>query len=470
METKILTVLELTSAIKSLLEPSFCKIIVRGEISNSKLHSSGHFYFSLKDDAAQIACAFFKNSLLKAGGKLPKDGDHVIVKGELSIYPPRGSYQIIVKELEFAGIGELLLKLHQLKEKLNAKGWFDPVHKKKLPKIPKIIGVITSPTGAVIQDILNILNRRFSKFQLILNPVRVQGEGAALEIAKAINDFNHYKLADVLIVGRGGGSLEDLWAFNEEVVAEAIFHSQIPIISAVGHETDYSISDFVADIRAPTPSAAAEIVIAEKAQVMNTLLSYHAQAHKLLNHAISLKMSSLKALIKQPVFSSPYHILGRYLQQFDDTKQKLNVTLKNRLDTEKNNLTNISKQIHLLNPLKQIPLLKVKTINYKKKLLEAWSSGQNLRINALNSQKKQKFLLESLKKIFLTKRQNLIKTVAHLRSIDPKNLLKKGYSILFSGKNNSIILSVQELTTGEEILAKVSDGTIKATINNIEKL
>ncbi len=276
---KVFSVSELTGAIKSLLEPNFRAISVQGEISNFKLQSSGHLYFSMKDADAQISCALFRGNAA-ALPKMPKDGDQVVAKGELSIYAPRGSYQIIIRELSFLGVGELLLKLHQLKETLAARGWFEATRKKPLPKLPRRIGIVTSPTGAVIQDILHVLKRRFANMEVILNPVKVQGEGAAAEIAQAIQDMNRYQLADVLIVGRGGGSIEDLWAFNEEIVAKAIFESKIPIISAVGHETDFTIADFVADVRAPTPSAAAEIATAEKAHLVKMVENASKEAHR----------------------------------------------------------------------------------------------------------------------------------------------------------------------------------------------
>jgi exodeoxyribonuclease VII large subunit len=269
-EHPILTVSQLSQAIKLSLETAFPFVQLQGEISNCKPHSSGHLYFSLKDAHAQISAVMFRPdaATLKF---TPKDGTQVIAIGEINVYPTSGKYQIVVRELRPMGIGELLLKLEELKMKITKLGWFRKEHKKPLPKFPKRIGVVTSPTGAAIQDMLNILTRRFSGFHLILYPVKVQGEGAAQEIAHAIEQFNHYELADVLIVGRGGGSIEDLWAFNEEVVAKAIFESKIPIISAVGHETDHCIADYVADIRAPTPSAAAEIVIAEKGQQLHHL-------------------------------------------------------------------------------------------------------------------------------------------------------------------------------------------------------
>jgi exodeoxyribonuclease VII large subunit len=250
IELPVLSVSGLTQSIKMLLEGQFSFVAVQGEVSNCKLQASGHLYFSIKDANAQLSAVMFKGDLAKVP-RLPKDGDQVILKGGLNVYPPSGKYQIVVRTLEWAGVGALLLQLEALKAKLKGLGYFDSGRKKPLPKFPKTIGVVTSPTGAVIQDILNVLERRISEFHLILNPVKVQGPGASQEIAAAIDFFNKHQLADVLIVGRGGGSLEDLWAFNEEVVAAAIFRSQIPVVSAVGHETDFTLADFVADVRAP---------------------------------------------------------------------------------------------------------------------------------------------------------------------------------------------------------------------------
>ncbi|MCB1149824.1 MAG: exodeoxyribonuclease VII large subunit, partial [Chlamydiia bacterium] len=275
-EPQSVTVSALTEQIRNLLEPRFFGISVRGEISNFKKHSSGHLYFTLKDAKAQIGAVMFAAS----AGRLravPKDGDQVLVTGNLNVYPPHGKYQIVVEEMTPLGLGELLMKLEQLKLEIKRRGWFEKEHKKLLPPFPKRIGIVTSPTGAAIQDILNVLSRRFAGVEILLNPVRVQGETAAAEIAQAIEQFNKYQLADVLIVGRGGGSLEDLFAFNEEIVARAVFESAIPIICAVGHETDHCIAEYVADMRAPTPSAAAELVIREKGEILERLKNQKSQ-------------------------------------------------------------------------------------------------------------------------------------------------------------------------------------------------
>lgn len=419
----VFSVSELTAAIKSLLESNFRTIQVRGEISNFKLQSSGHLYFSLKDANAQISSVLFRGSAAQLS-RMPKEGDQVIAIGELGLYAPRGQYQLIIRELQFLGVGELLLKLHQLKEKLQARGWFDPAKKKSLPKLPKKIGVVTSPTGAVIQDILNVLTRRFAGIQILLNPVKVQGDGAAQEIAQAIDDFNRYQLADVLIVGRGGGSIEDLWAFNEEIVAKSIFESNIPIISAVGHETDFTIADWVADVRAPTPSAAAEIVIAEKANLLKTLVSAEQTCRYRLLERIQQARQHLFALQRHPLLSSPYALLATPIQQLDAAMQRLS----------------------LLNPTNQIASLREKFASYPDQLELALS--------------------HALK----TKQERLRSLIDHLLSINPKNLLKKGYSLLFSEKDNSLILSVKNTQPNQPLKALVHDGTISATVTSTSLL
>ncbi|MEE9165043.1 MAG: exodeoxyribonuclease VII large subunit, partial [Nitrospinota bacterium] len=262
-ERQVYTVTEITRAIKFSLETEFPRVWIEGEISNLRIPSSGHMYLTIKDEESQIKVVMFRSgkSQLKFG---PKDGDQVIVKGKITVYEPRGEYQIVIDYMEPKGIGALQLAFQQLKEKLSKEGLFDEELKKSLPLLPQKIGIITSPTGAAVRDILNIIDRRFPNVHILIAPVKVQGEGAAQEIAAAVKDLNKIKGVDVIIVGRGGGSIEDLWAFNEEVVARAIFESEIPVISAVGHEIDFTISDFVADLRAPTPSAAAELVVRDK--------------------------------------------------------------------------------------------------------------------------------------------------------------------------------------------------------------
>src|SRR6266404_3017414 len=262
--SKIFTVAELTRSIRGALETKFGAVWVQGEISNYKLHPSGHQYFTLKDQRAQIACVIFRNTIAPLRQPLV-DGTHVQVYGSVSVFEARGQYQLSVQILQPRGLGLLQAKFDALKRKLDAEGLFDAARKRPLPKFPRRIGIVTSPSGAAIRDLLNVLRRRAPWLQILINPVRVQGTGAAAEIAVAIREFaapnEAFAPVDLIVVTRGGGSIEDLWEFNEEIVARAIFHSAVPIISAVGHEIDFTICDFVADLRAPTPSAAAELIV-----------------------------------------------------------------------------------------------------------------------------------------------------------------------------------------------------------------
>ena len=460
MNEKIYSVSELTFAIKAQLESSFRYIKIQGEISNFKKQSSGHMYFSLKDKNAQIQVALFRGNAqyLK---KLPKDGDHIIIRGEISVYPPRGNYQIIARELDFIGVGELLVKLHELKKKIQDLGWTDQKHKKTLPKIPKVIGVITSPTGAAIQDILHVLNRRFSTFQLLLNPVKVQGEGSAEEISKAVYEFNTYQLADILIVGRGGGSLEDLWAFNEEIVAKAIFESKIPIISAVGHETDLSIADLVADIRAPTPSAAAEIAVSEKEQCINQLHSFRRQTVRILNSHIKEFKKGLIGFRKHPFFSSPYALLSTPLQRFDEIKYKLDNAFLTHLNQIYFNLDSVKKRLKVLNPISSIQNQKKALSDYKSRLNNACTNFFYAKRDKF--QKKSIFISfdKSIKKFIQLNNEKLNFFKIHFSNLDPNHLLKRGYSILFSEKDNSIILSTKQIKQDQAVTAQLSDGKVR---------
>ncbi len=438
---KVFSVSELNSAIKSVLEPTFRFLSLRGEISNFKLQSSGHLYFSLKDEQSQISAVLFKMNAAQLS-RMPKEGDQVIAKGSLSLYSPRGQYQIVIQELQFLGQGELLLKLHQLKEILHQKGWFDPGRKKALPKFPKKIGVVTSPTGAVIQDIIHILTRRFSGFQVILNPVKVQGVGAAQEIAQAIHDFNRYELADVLIVGRGGGSIEDLWAFNEEIVAKAIYESKIPIISAVGHETDFTIADFVADVRAPTPSAAAEMVTAEKANLLKFLKNSETFLSSRISAQIRQGRLHLDAIRKHPLLSSPFMLLSFPIQKTDSLRNALDESILRAIREGRKKLQSYRERLELLRPSNQIGMLR--------KELKSYPERFKLAITTTVQTKKEKFHHLS----------------EHLRSVNPKNLLNKGYALL-QKNDGSLILSAKEVEPTTHLTALLHDGKIEATINQV---
>ena len=303
-----ISVSQLTTQIKNILEGEFESIWVSGEISNIKHHYSGHMYFTLKDDSAEIKAVMFKgfNQYLRFK---PEDGMQVFANGRISVYEQRGQYQIILKQLEPSGIGTLYLAFEALKKQLSEEGLFDIERKKEIPKYPNSIGIITSQSGAAVQDIFQILKRRAPFVDIVLRPTKVQGDGAASDIAQAIIEFNNYNKVDVIIVGRGGGSLEDLWPFNEEIVARAISASTIPIISAVGHETDYSISDMVADLRAPTPSAAAEIVSPSSSDIQDNINRYTIRIESFLKNLIERKWQNIDELINRHSRQQPQNII-----------------------------------------------------------------------------------------------------------------------------------------------------------------
>ncbi len=481
-----LTVSQLTQAIKLNLESTFPSLYLQGEVTNFKLQSSGHLYFSLKDANAQIAAVMFKAeaSFLKV---LPKSGDQVIIKGELNVYSPKGNYQLIVRELSYVGLGELLQKLEQLKIKLHHLGWFKSSRKKSLPRFPRRIGVVTSPTGAVIQDILHILTRRFSGFHLILNPVKVQGEGAAQEIAQAIEQFNRYGLVDVMIVGRGGGSLEDLWAFNEEIVAEAIIHSRIPIISAVGHETDHCIADYVADVRAPTPSAAAEIVISEKNQQLDYLGTLHKRIQQTIRHLIQQNFYRLQGVIKHPLFLHPYALIEWRMQKLDDSRPDIDQAIRQVLQYKRHQLNARLHQASALKPRNQIQYFrqrlaswthtlqqhiqhqlvqKCHLLDYKVQQLDhLWQTRQAQRWQQFNLKRLNQNLQQLANDQLTSYRQRLMHFIHMFQALDPKNVLQKGYSILFAKNESFIINSVQQLKKGQQARLLLSDGEALITIN-----
>lgn len=459
----ILTVSQLTQAIKLSLEATFPLICMQAEISNLKRQASGHLYFSLKDAHAQIAAVMFRGEAARLRHQ-PKDGDKVIVHGELNVYPPRGNYQLLIRDMHLAGVGDLLLKLEALKAKLQERGWFDPTHKKQIPRFPKKIGVVTSPTGAVIQDILNVLTRRHAGFHLILNPVRVQGEGAAKEIAQAIEQFNRHNLVDVIIVGRGGGSIEDLWAFNEETVAAAIFNSRIPIISAVGHETDVTLADFVADMRAPTPSAAAEMVIAEREQQVTFLKQTKQRLSQTLLQYLKHYRQRLRDMMRQPILSSSSYLLGFWMQRFDDLKQGIDQSLLLNLKHLRLQLTGIQRQTMSLNPSAQIRHFKQRVRHFDQNILATWRAQQASRRRVCDAMQLYGQLDKSWLRTCQLRRERLGGLTAALASIDPKTLLGRGYSILFSEKDGSIINSVQALEKDQSIQILLSDGHAKAIV------
>ncbi len=345
----VLTVSEITRRIKTLLEGGFSSVTVQGELSNFKQHTSGHLYFTLKDEHSQIACVMWRS---RAPGLrfAPEDGMRVVASGRITVYEVRGNYQLDVSVMRPLGIGELQMAFERLKNKLHAEGLFDAERKKPLPPFPERIGIVTSPTGAALQDILNILRRRFPGVTVILSPVRVQGAGAAAEIAAAIDDMNAYGDVDVMIVGRGGGSLEDLWAFNEEIVARAIARSGIPVISAVGHEIDFTIADLVADLRAPTPSAAAELVVKDRRAILDILRNSWYTLEETLQDMLRNRKESIHHLLSSYSFNRPIDIFRQSSQRLDELKRSFSVSSAHLLSLTQERYGALDRRIAALNP------------------------------------------------------------------------------------------------------------------------
>ncbi|MCA9395667.1 MAG: exodeoxyribonuclease VII large subunit [Candidatus Omnitrophica bacterium] len=316
-ERKIYSVSQLVQSVRWQLETNFSSVWVEGELSSFTHHSSGHMYFSIKDGMSTLSCVMFKrdNARIKF---VPEQGLSVLIHGTMTVYAPRGQSQFVADIMEPKGLGMLQLAFEQTKKKLEQEGLFDDSRKRPIPRMPKVVGIVTSESGAVFHDILNVLNRRFPDAHLILAPSAVQGEGAKERLVQAIEDLNEHGVADVLILARGGGSLEDLWAFNEEVVARAIADSRIPVISAVGHEVDYTIADFVADLRAPTPSAAAEIVLPEKQVLLKVLKNIDLRIKRGLSLRLEESENRLERLLKSKAFLQPQSLIDEKTQQIDD--------------------------------------------------------------------------------------------------------------------------------------------------------
>jgi exodeoxyribonuclease VII large subunit len=465
VELPVLSVSELTQSIRQELEGRFPVVYVQGEVTNYKQHTSGHLYFTLKDEEAQISAVMFAGNA-RTVSKLPASGDKVIVRAQLSVYPARGNYQLYVKELHYVGLGELLARFQALKEQLRAMGWMDPSRKQALPFLPKRIGVVTSPTGAVIQDILHVLRRRFPGFQLILNPVKVQGEGAAQEIAQAIDQMNALELCDVLIVGRGGGSLEDLWAFNELPVAEALHRSRIPTISAVGHETDVCIADFIADVRAPTPSAAAELVMPSQEELQGRLNQLQLRLRAHLRQLVQRWRGQLGTLGKHPALVSPDWLVGRRAQRVDEMAEALRGAMGRQLARQRALLAARRDQCSALNPLRKLREVR--------RQLEAWPRALQSPMAALIRRRHESLIAlaagieRALHKQLETKKSALQSLAQHLEAIDPQHLLRKGYTLLFEARTGRVVLSATQLQVGESIAIQLADGRAEAQVTHVE--
>jgi exodeoxyribonuclease VII large subunit len=431
-ERTALTVSELTAQIKIHVENRFVDVWVEGEISNFKRHSSGHWYFSMKDQGATLRCASFRmqNRLIRF---TPEDGLSVRARGRISLYEARGEYQLIIDSLEPIGIGALQLAFEQLKQRLDADGLFDIAHKRELPALPRTIGVVTSPTGAALRDMLRVLKRRNESVNVLIAAARVQGEGAAQEIAQAIENLNQQEEVEVIIVGRGGGSIEDLWAFNEEVVARAIYNSRVPVISAVGHETDFTIADFVADLRASTPSAAAEIVSMARDEVIVRLAGLMQGMYTALHYKMLESRNALSELMASRAFIEVPARIKNLSQRFDDTIYEMESALKNRLKQNRAEHENLK--------------LRIRDANIKHKLAE---QGGTLDVLATRLAAAGRTAIDSDRKRFSV-------AVGKLETLSPLAVLARGYALAFTGQGE-LIKDANTVQKGERVRIHLAKG------------
>lgn len=352
MKLKTLSVGEVNNYVKKLVENDFIlkNLNVKGEISNLKFHSSGHIYFSLKDENSKVNCIMFKNNAVNLDFRL-EEGMKVEIKARLGVYHKEGTYQLYCENIKKAGIGELFEEFHKLKKELSEEGIFDEKYKRALPKFPKRIGIITARTGAAVRDIINVIQRRNKSLDIILYPAKVQGENAADSIIEGIRYFNNEKSVDVIILGRGGGSIEELWAFNNRDLAYEIFNSRIPTVSAVGHEVDFTISDFVSDMRAPTPSAAGELVSPSLKEMINDLVNKKEFLHRAIDRKFLNAKKDVDLLHKGLKGNNPKHIIEKRIKEVNSLEEKLNFLGKRKIDKAKDELIALNSILQTLNPL-----------------------------------------------------------------------------------------------------------------------
>lgn len=441
-QQQIYQVSELNQKVRMMLEAEFVNVWITGEISNLIKASSGHWYFSLKDNKAQIKAAMFRGNNRHVRAAI-NDGTQVLVRGRISLYEPRGDYQLIVETMEPAGEGLLKQQFEQLKQKLAQMGLFDQDVKRPIPKNPKRVGVVTSPTGAAIHDILTVLKRRSPQTEVVIYPTMVQGNDAARNLIWAINAANYRQEVDVLIVGRGGGSLEDLWSFNDEALAHTIYNSALPIISAVGHEVDVSISDYVADLRAPTPSAAAEIVSVDMEDVLNHQKQLYIRLLNSFKHRQLAARENFKRLQSKLYLLHPNHKIQMAQQRTDELSQKLHMRLSRLISDKRQHQQMLTQR------------------------LQSHSPAQNLLMQKQHLETLHNRLNQSYQKGFEGNQQKLGQLVEKLNLVSPLATLQRGYAIA-TNQHGEVITETKQVNNGEPLNIKVSNGEIKVIVSDDE--
>ncbi len=442
-ERRVFTVSELTVRLKAALEEAFPAVWVEGEISNLRTPGSGHAYFTLKDEGAQLSAVLFRGRGRRVRFDL-EDGMQVLAFGGLDVYAARGQYQLVVEMMEPKGLGALQLAFEQLKRKLEAEGLFDEGRKRTLPAFPRVIGVVTSPTGAAIRDILNIIGRRFGDLRILIAPVRVQGDEAPGEIVKALADLQTVPDLDVVIVGRGGGSIEDLWAFNDEGVARAIAACRVPVISAVGHETDFTIADFVADQRAPTPSAAAELVVREKLAVIETLADLYARLKQALTAQVATSRDRVEFLSRRRVLTDPARALRDLHRRLDELQGRLRLGLRSSQRQIRHRVALATGALRSRNPLARIAGGAALLVQLRGRLVA--SAAHSLKAS----------------------RSRFAETVGRLESLSPLGVLARGYSLtrLPSG---AVVRSAGQVAVGDPLEILLYQGVLGARVTDVKE-
>lgn len=440
---QVYSVSELNRLARQLLEQDLPRLWVSGEISNLARPASGHLYFSLKDERAQIRCALFKGAN-RGLNFAPANGMQVLVRGRVSLYEPRGDYQLIADHLEAAGEGLLRRRLEELKQKLAAAGLFDADRKQALPALPKSIGVITSPSGAAVRDILHILKRRFPAIPVIIYPVQVQGEQAKFDIVRAFETATRRAECEVLILARGGGSLEDLWAFNEEIVAQAIAACPIPVVSGVGHEIDFTIADLVADVRAPTPSGAAELVVPDSRDWLRHLQALERRAALASARTLATTHARQRQLAARLARCHPGFQLRQNAQRLDELRHQLAAALANRLTLDALRIENALHRLQRVSPVMQLRLTAARVAGARQRL------GAAIRVSIADAGSRLAVLS------------------GRLQTVSPLSTLERGYALVLDA-GGEVVRSVSGLQPGDVITARVADGTVEATVNRLER-
>ncbi|KKB72692.1 MULTISPECIES: exodeoxyribonuclease VII large subunit [Bacillus] len=438
-EVAFVTVTALTKYIKRKfdVDPHLDDLWIKGELSNVKIHSRGHIYFTLKDDNARIQAVMFARQN-KSLGFTPENGMKVLVRGGITVYEPSGNYQLYAKEMQPDGIGALHLAYEELKKKLSQEGLFDEAHKKPIPAFPSVIGVVTSPTGAAVRDVITTIKRRYPLVKVIVLPTLVQGTNASESIVRSIEEANRRQLCDVLIVGRGGGSIEELWAFNEEIVARAIFASDIPIISAVGHETDFTISDFTADLRAATPTGAAELAVPNMLDLMERLKTLDVRMTKAMQQGLRKRQELLNYLQSSYAFRYPKRLYAQKEQEFDLIFDRFQKQIVLTLDRKKQKLSEQSYKLQMRHPEEQLRQARRRHGEQTERL----KRNMSVQLKQIHSQ-------------FQT-------VLGKLNALSPLQVMERGYSLTY--KEDELIKSIEQLQENDEIQVKLKDGTLACEV------